>query len=306
MANAELTIITPSYRNDYELAVDLCASMDRYLQLPFKHLLVVPRSDMALFAPLRAANRVLVAKEDFLRQFGFFKLPFPKRIRIPGLVDIRTREQWYRPGIGRVSGWLVQQIIKLAAPQLCDSEYIMFIDSDNVLFRPVSAAQLYGGMPVKLPQKPMKPDMHEHLLWHRNALELLGVTDFQDEPHNYIDHLIIWHRDAVLALQQRVAQVAGGNWVEALARKKAVSEYILYGVYCATLGRARGYHVFGPPDLTCSFWSGAPELPAAEVLAAVKPSHVNLHIQSTIPMPQQHRRALLRELAAHQTTAVGG
>ncbi|NNM53082.1 MAG: hypothetical protein HKM02_12815, partial [Pseudomonadales bacterium] len=168
-----LTVITPSYRNDYELVTDLCKSMDEFLQAPFKHLLIVPQADLALFSKLQSPSRIVLAEEDLLRPYGFRKFPFPKRIRIPGLIDLRFREQWYCRGVGRANGWVIQQLIKLSAPQLSESDIFMFIDSDNILFRPLDLAQLYDGGKVKLARKLMRPDMHSHFQWHENALSLL-------------------------------------------------------------------------------------------------------------------------------------
>lgn len=298
MAESQLTVITPSYRNDHDLAVDLCRSMDQFLQVPFQHLLIVPKSDMELFAPLRSANRILISKEELLQRHGFHKIPFPKRIYIPGLLDIRTREQWYRPGVGRVTGWLVQQLVKLSAPELADSDYYMFIDSDNVLFRPMKMADLLSGDSIKLARRPLTADLHEHLLWHRNALSLLGVTQFDDPKYNYIGHFIVWKRDAILALQQQIEKISGEDWRTTLSKKKAVSEYILYGVFCETVGKNANYHVLVEPELTCSYWTSSEEdLNVPEMAKSLKPTHVALHIQSTIPMPMEKRRKLISALA---------
>jgi hypothetical protein len=299
MAESQLTVITPSYRNDYELAVDLCQSMDQFLQVPFKHLLIVPKSDMELFSSLRAPNRILISKEELLRSHGFHKIPFPKRIHIPGLIDIRTREQWYRPGVGRVTGWLVQQLVKLSAPELADSDYFMFIDSDNVLFRPMKMEDLTAGASIKLARRPLTPEMHEHLLWHRNALSVLGVEQFSDTKYNYIGHFIVWKRDAILALQRQIEKISGEDWRITLCKKKAVSEYILYGVFCETVGWDAHYHVLVEPELTCSYWTSSEEdLNVQEMAKSLKPTHVALHIQSTIPMPMAKRRTLINALAA--------
>lgn len=302
MSDPLLTVITPSYHNDYELLVDLCASLDQFLRVDFKHIVIVPRVDLPLFAALAGPRRSVLAEEDLLRPYGFYKIPFFKRIRIPGLIDKKIREQWYRRGAGRINGWVIQQLLKLSAPALTDSELILFADSDNLLFRPLELAQLYSDGMVKLSRKEMVGDMTSHRQWHANGLELLGVKDFNGKQYNYIGNLIVWKRAAVLDLQRRIEQVSGIDWRTALARKKAISEYILYGLYCELVAPDHAGHNFGLADLTCSFWTGSADLQLEQVLKALLPSHVNLHIQSTIPMAQQRRRELLGGLASHVDT----
>lgn len=298
MSAPPLTVITPSYRNDYELVGDLCKSLDKFLRVPFKHLLIVPRSDLPLFSSLQSPNRVILAEEDLLRQYGFRKIPFPKRIKIPGIIDLRIREQWYCRGVGRINGWVIQQLLKLSAPSLTDSEHILFVDSDNVLFRPLEWEQFYREGKIKLSRREMTPEMTSHLEWHANALALLGVKDFSGPKYNYIGNFIIWNRKAVLDLQQRVAALSGLPWQLAVARTKRVSEYILYGLYCEFVAADHGDHVFGLPDLTCSFWTNSDQFNVTEMAKTLQPSHVALHIQSTIPMPLEERRRLISALAA--------
>lgn len=293
-----LTVITPSYRNDFELVGDLCKSLDQFLRVPFKHLLIVPRSDLPLFASLQAPNREVLAEEDLLRPYGFRKIPFPKRIKIPGIIDLRIREQWYCRGVGRINGWVIQQLLKLSAPMLTDSEHILFVDSDNVLFRPLELEQFYRDGKIKLSRREMTAAMTGHLQWHANALELLGIRDASGPKYNYIGNFIIWNRQAVIDLQQRVAAISGVPWQIAVARTKRVSEYILYGLYCEMGTADHGDHVFGEPDLTCSFWTNNQQFNVEDMAKTLLPTHVALHIQSTIPMPLEQRRRLISELAA--------
>ncbi|MES2741014.1 MAG: DUF6492 family protein [Pseudomonadota bacterium] len=298
MPDTLLTVITPSYRNDFDLVTDLCKSMDQFLRIPFKHVLIVPNADLAMFAGLNGANRSVLSEEALLRPSGFRKIPFPKRIRIPGIIDKRFREQWWCRGVGRVNGWVTQQLIKLSASDLSQTDLIMFIDSDNVLFRPLELAHLYQGSQVKLGQRAMRPDMQSHFQWHANGLSLLGIEGFSGQHFNYIGNLIVWKRAALVGLQQRIAQVSGLDWRIAVARVKAVSEYILYGLYCEQVAKDQSYHAFVEPELTCSFWTSEADLKVAEMAKTVLPTHVALHIQSTIPMPLERRRDIIRQLAA--------
>ncbi len=297
MSNSKLAVITPSYRNDHELVVDLCRSLDQYLQVEFEHIIIVPRADLALFGDLAGPRRRVLSEEDLLRPYGFHKIPFFKRIRIPGLIDLKIREQWYRRGAGRLNGWVIQQLLKISSVQLTDAELIVFADSDNVLFRPLTLAHFYTDGKIQLSRKEMRDDMQAHRQWHANALQLLGVQNFSGPTYNYIGNLIVWQREAVLGMQRRIEASTGLNWQVALARKKAISEYILYGLYCEQVAPDHGGHSFGEQKLTCSFWTTKVDFTVDEMAKSLEPSHVALHIQSTIPMPLAKRRTLIDRLA---------
>ena len=147
-----IAIITPSYQNDFSLATALCRSMDAMVSGDWVHHLIVPRRDLSLFRALEGPRRRVQAKEDIVSAHGYRSLPLPRRIRIPGLIDRRFKEQWWVPGAGRTSGWLVQQIIKLSAPDFTPAETLVFIDSDVQFVRPCAVEDLTGRGLVNLNQ----------------------------------------------------------------------------------------------------------------------------------------------------------
>jgi hypothetical protein len=139
--------------------------------------------------------------------------------------------------------------------------------------------------------------MSSHRQWRANAMQLLGVQNASGPAYNYIGNLIVWPRDTVLGMQARIEEVSGVSWQVALARKKAISEYILYGVYCEQVAPDHAGHSFAEQKLTCSFWTTKADFTVAEMAKSLAPSHVALHIQSTIPMPLEQRRQLIGQLA---------
>ncbi|EJN08095.1 DUF6492 family protein [Herbaspirillum sp. YR522] len=304
MEHSPIAIVTPSYRNDFEYVKDLSASLDRYCRVPFKHILIVPESDRSMFSVLQSANRIVMTKEAVLKRHGFFKLPLPKRLVIPGLIDRRFKEQWYKLGVGRLSGWVIQQLIKLAATEYTDAEVMVFVDSDVLLFRELTADDLYIDGALKLTQKPIHAGMTSHIEWHRNALKLVGAEDFKGDLFNYIGQLICWRRDVLQQLQQRITEVTGEDWIVALAKKRDISEYILYGVFVeAVLAAEQHRQVLDPAGLTCSYWTPDANFSAQAMAATVKPQHVALHIQSTIDMSLAKRKQTLDEVIRLQGVA---
>ena len=298
MMSPDITVVTPSYRNDFELAVDLCRSLDAHFQARFDHVLIVPRRDLALFSPLASAHRRVLTKEDVLRTHGFRKLPTPTRVRIPGLVDLKFREQWWCPGAGRVSGWVVQQIIKLSAPDFSAAPVLLFIDSDVYFFKDFDAGRLYSDDFVKLHRYATGSELATHQAWYQTALRLLGVTRDAPPMMNYIGSLVAWRRDVLLALRERLETVNARPWRRIIASCRAISEYILYGAYCSAVAPQGTGHVFEDLRLAHALWTPGTEDDIPAVAAGVRDEHVAIHVQSTMPLTVRRRRELIGAILA--------
>lgn len=297
-----VAVVTPSYRNDLPLAEDLCASIDRYLPAGTEHLLMVPHRDLARFGHLAGPSRRVVSESRLLEPHGLWALPLPTRVRIPPLIDRRIRQQWWCRGVGRVSGWITQQLVKLSACDATDAEVLMFIDSDVMLFRPMDLQPLAED-PVALHRVPLRADLPEHRQWCLAARELLGVHDAAEPASNYIGNLVTWRSANVRQLRERIATVCGEPWTRAIARRRDFSEYILYGVYCDdVVGTRAAGHVAAPSPWTHSIWT-ADAMPDARSFASeIEPSHVALHVQSTVPMALRTRRRFLQDVIMEHST----
>jgi hypothetical protein len=293
--NSAVTLVTPSYRNDYELVLDLCKSLDEFFIDDFIHLLIVPECDVELFSCLASPSRRVISEKNLLSPFGFYKLPFPRRLRLPGFFDLKIREQWYCRGIGRLSGWVIQQLLKLSVSELTANELILFADSDNLLVRPFGLSRFYEGSAIKLARKPLNSELHNHMTWYRNAQSLLGIKDVGQEKFNYIGNFIMWRRSTLVAMQQRIAKISGIDWRIAVAKKKDISEWILYGLHCETSPNLGG-HVFCLNDWVCSYWTSDIRMDPIEMAKSLQDTHAALHIQSTIPLPIERRRSIMSQL----------
>ena len=80
-----LALITPSFSRDYPLCADLCRSIDTYMTDDMEHILIVPAADRALFAPLAAPNRRIMADEEVL----------PTRFPLSDQVVVQTQRSVY-------------------------------------------------------------------------------------------------------------------------------------------------------------------------------------------------------------------
>ena len=293
----DLAIITPSYRGDLKFAVDLCRSIDRHMKGSYEHLLIVPRRDVARFKELGGPYRRVLAAEDILKSAALYRLPLPTRLRAPPFIDLRIREQWIGRGGRRVTGWIVQQIIKLSSPEMSSASVFVFADSDVVLFRDVSLETFEVGGVVALHEHTRGLDYASHQKWLETARHLVGIGDHAaSAPKNYIGNLIAWRRENVVRLQQTLAKHGGGAWPDAIVRAGDVSEYILYGLFCRHVLGETSRHAFQDVDNSLSIWWTPTGDWEDEALARLADTHVCLHLQSTLAVTLEARRQILERV----------
>src|SRR6516164_1129391 len=99
-------LITPTYWRDIALCELLCETVDRKLSPFAKHYLVVADDDMPLFRGLNSRHREVLASSDLL----------PTWLKpLPSFLRRGSRRYWWSFRSMPVSGWHVQQLLKLAA-----------------------------------------------------------------------------------------------------------------------------------------------------------------------------------------------
>jgi hypothetical protein len=310
MTDPSVAIITPSYRNDFELARDLCRSIDQFVRFDHEHILIVPKRDEAMFSVLAGPNRRVLTPEAILHRHGIRRLPLPTRIPLPFGKSRRLREQYHLRGAGRISGWLVQQIVKLSAAEFSKAEIFIFADSDVHLFRPFTFDMLRAGgeserETLHLQRHVQGRDLDTHKSWRATAHRLLGVAKPKAEGFNYIGVLIIWRRPVLEALLRRVETVTGQTWQRALTKARTVSEYILYGEFVAEGLAEPSGHVAADRKLYNSVWSPEETVDIEAIVATVEPQHVAMLIQSTNPIPIEKRRAAIAAIKARVPAEAG-
>ena len=118
-----VALLTPTYGRDLELCALLCESVDRYVSLFSKHYLLVPDSDLALFAHFESERRCVLPASQFL----------PDWLRpLPRIVQRNRRQYWWSFRTKPVSGWHVQQLLKIAATISLPHQRFCILDSDVV------------------------------------------------------------------------------------------------------------------------------------------------------------------------------
>jgi hypothetical protein len=291
-------IITLSFQGDFEVCRLLCASFDRYAQEGFLHSLYVPAADIPLFANLGAERRRIATQESLL-PWWFRKTPMPaspwrERLFLP------RRNVYLTPFSLPVRGWIAQQIMKIAAALKSESDVLAFLDSDNALVRPLSIAHLMRAGKIRHYHNTDHPEILEQRRWYDEARRLLGLPRNDPYRPGYIHPMIVWRRQVVQGMIQRIESTTGQSWVVALARTQHFAEYNIYGLYAEQiLGlEAAGLYAESRP-LVHSCWSRRIESAAetADFVAALEPDHVACNIQSTTGMTIEERTKILNELA---------
>jgi hypothetical protein len=91
-----------------------------------------------------------------------------------------------------------------------------------------------------LPQtQPIDDSLARHVIWHETARALLGLPAAQPPFTDYICAPVAWSPSIVTALVQRVEQVTGRPWADAIGSQLHFSEATRYGVFVD--------HVLGAP-----------------------------------------------------------
>jgi len=300
--DVSIRVVTPSYRGDYERCEVLCASFDAFAGPEFHHQVIVPRRDLSLFRDLRGTRREVLCVEDVL----------PARAHhLPG-----RRKEWWLLGLRhRRRGWLVQQLVKVAAAKQGRVDAVVFADSDIVLVRPLAPSHFLADGRVRLYRSPgtehygLDPN---YAKWYRGAARLFDVAVEEPYPAHFVGPLGSWAPDVVQAMCERIEYVAGRSWIDAIARLTdgvGFSEYTAYGVYVDGVDTlARDRHFTAESSYCHLSWNYDLSTPAGRdaFVAGLDPQAVAVLIQSNLKLPPPQWRALLEAMDVDDRIASTG
>ena len=283
-----MALVTCSYRPDFSRCEVLCASVDQYVDREHHHTIVVPERDLPLFRPLQSHRRTIVAVQDILPA-NFFQLP--------GL-----KKWWLDSGLWPVRGWMMQQLTKLSADMLSDSEDILFLDSDIEFIRPFDRSRFNRDNTLRLHRKPGEGKDGVHLKWHHSAAELLGLTP-RYFGSDYVAPLTTWRRSNLVALKAHIEAQTGKPWQTAVGRQLTISEYMLYGVFTEyVLGIDNAGHFACAEDLCHCLWFGEDTEQFLSELDYRRAPQAVL-VQSNIGLEQHRVDALVRQIRSQLAAA---
>jgi hypothetical protein len=287
-------LVTPSYAGDLERCRLLCVSVDRFVSGHGAHYLLVEDRDVALFRPLEGPRRRVIAESELLP--SWLK---PK----PDLLSLGRRRVWtglgaLRRGVPPLRGWHAQQLRKLAFPLTCGEDVVLFADSDMIFLRPFALPSLEAGGAVRLYRKPdgITRDMARHAGWCETAARLLDLPAPRFPAADYINNLVSWRRDNVVAMMARIEATTGRDWVSAIAAHRQFSEYVIYGAFVEQgLGLDAAGHWPDAHELCKVYWFNEDVGELADLRSfedVLEQGQVAVGVQSFIGQPLDRLRAL--------------
>ena len=238
-------LVTPSFRLDLERCLLLAESVESWVAPHVRHYIVVDRRDAELFKPLASKRTSILIVEETAPQWLF---------RVPGI-----RRFWFSLRSRPVRNWILQQIVKLSVPSAVPEDVLLCTDSDVFFIAPYDPRDFErdGKVPlfVETGQRGLIPLNDQ---WHRVAAGLLGLPTESSYDTNYIGNVIPWRRDTVLAMQQRIEEVAGKPWQVVLASQNVFAEYILYGLFSQMISGQDAGHWDDSVVRTLCYWGTTP------------------------------------------------
>jgi hypothetical protein len=289
-----MSVITPSFAPDFELCVDLHRSVLECSPESVHHHIIVPRSDIKLFCQLAGPRTHIHCEADFLPP-AFVRLPFSK----------------FTVNLGRpfppVRGWILQQVVKLAAVAASEDDVVLVVDSDIEFIRPFGVETFVRNGAVRFYRKPEEIDQSRprHVIWHQVARELLGLTPTAPPYPDYISSLLAWDPAILRQMLAKVTDTTCRPWTTAIAGQLHFSEWTLYGVFVDNvIGPAASSFVSDDP-LCLACWDVTPlsREAAIDFVRGARPTDIAAMISAKSRTPLAVRRAAF---AGHRASRTAG
>jgi Family of unknown function (DUF6492) len=287
-----VALLTPTYARDLELCTLLCESVDRHVKAFSRHYLLVPDSDLSLFSGFESERRTILPASKLL----------PKWLRpLPRLIHRKRRQYWWSFRTMPVSGWHVQQYLKIAATISLPHKRYCILDSDVAFFRDfdLSRFEYPNSIPLLNMRDEVTSGQIRHARWVASSHQLLGLPTPPLPASDFIGHIIFWDQDTTRAMVSKIEAVTNLHWVEALNQTRDFSEYMLYGYFVENETNFSASHTRTPRTQCVSYWDepklSQPELD--QLLRCADKDDVAFSVASFSGTPVETIRAAMTERA---------
>jgi hypothetical protein len=290
-----VALLTPTYGRDLELCTLLCESVDRHVSSFSTHFLLVPDADLPLFSHFESERRSVLPASKFL----------PGWLRpLPRIIQRKRRQFWWSFRTKPVSGWHVQQILKIAAAIALPYQRYCILDSDVVFFRDFDLSRFQSPNSIPLLNMPdaITSSHTRHSHWVETTHRLLGLPKPPLPASDFIGHIIFWDQQTARAMASKIEAATGLDWVEALCRTHGFSEYMLYGYFAQSDAGFSGRHTLTSRTPCISYWE-QPKLSQGalnQLLSGADKNDVAFSVASFSGTPVTTIRAAIAENAAHR------
>jgi hypothetical protein len=297
-----LSIVTPTYARDLSLFARQHASVEEFLAPDCEHVVIVPKVDRPAFAPYAGPRTRIIPVEDVVPGHVFL---LPRALKV-----LRSgRDIWLTLRTAPVRGWIMQQIVKLAAANIVDRDVLLILDSDLAFTRPVGLGDFVRDGKIRLyKQSGTTGHLPSHQRWYRSSAHLLGIDENLFYGDNYIAPAISWSRPVLIRLLRHLEAQGGRSWWLTLARTMHLSEYTLYGAYADAVLGAEAGHYHDSDDHFLNSWDYDLLAPGGEdaFLRAVRPDQWGVHVDSQLRLGISDRNQLLDRVCARAAEVRAG
>ncbi len=286
---SELAVLTPSFRGDAEIFADLHRSVLEFTPEDTVHHVFVPLRDKRLFVRYQGPRCRILTSRELL----------PRRYLRTGRGDSYVNVQRPWPPVRR---WVMQQAIKIAAAAQLDADVVVIADSDVVLVRPVTADRFRVGGQRSLfrMNNGVHAGMDRHVIWHRVARDLFGLPPAPPPPlPDYVSSFNFWDSAVVRAMQQRISETTGRDWMDPFTSQLHISEFMLYGIFVDEVLYASKPRPPADTGVCHNTWQRTPlDLDGALAFAEqLQPDAVAMMISAKSNTPVDVRRAAIDRCA---------
>jgi Family of unknown function (DUF6492) len=240
MRQFDFCLVTPSYAPDYHRCHLLAWSIEAFAPSTTKHYIIVPNRDLHLFCQIKYRNTEIITVESI----------FPSSIQLPIIKNC-----WFSFKHPVIRGWIIQQLVKLAAAEFLNEDVFVFVDSDVAFIRPFDwnfftrdgKIRLYRISGNLSPQAPIGEK------WNYNARCLLNLPPGEIPVTGYISQIMSWRNDNLKQLYKYVEAVSGRSWFDTVCSYWNLSEYVVYGIFVEEILKASG-HYFDSECICHEYW----------------------------------------------------
>ncbi len=179
------------------------------------------------------------------------------------------------------------------------SDRVMCVDSDNCFCRPLDLGLVAAEptVPHFAREGKIGRELPRHVVWHENAYRLLGLSAPPLPGDDFIGPMIVWERETVRTMVERIETVSGTAWWRVFARLRHFSEYLIYGAAVASDPTLAARHQRTSQSGCLTYWAGPAldEEGLARFIADLEPHQTAITIQSHTHTPiDVIRRTMLK------------
>ena len=283
-----LTLLTPSCARDLERFALQRESIRRCgIDLP--HVALVNAEDAAAFEALpHQSNLRIVTTADVL----------PAKIEARRRAWRISRRDWRYWVTGKgISGWMAQQLLKLAAPEIVETESVLCLDSDTLFVRRVDDTDFHaadGRLHLYETDDDLDVEMAE---WQAHSLRYLGLSTtgvplarWTHSPVPLQCGVLKEMRDALQARHRK-------PWMEAIIDGSRITEYTTYGVYARYIDQLRRVKPHRPGLCVYYWWSAQAQTLGEDLARRVRDERGKMVlINSNIGRPVSAYRAAIESV----------